>query len=259
MYPSIEKEFVLIGLCGLGRWLRSQARGERAPLRGPALGAVHTEAETVEAALRAYGIAPDLLCLAVRTAVGQGPCRHGSAVVHRSPACKACFQHAKVRAESVGSAEVHCLHLLAAILGEPSTLIIRVLTEYRCRYRRAAPGGGGCPGISAGPVRRTARVWQTGRPQIRAMWDNCRELAPETPYLDQYGYDLTQEAREGRIDPILGRQEEMLALVRTLHQKTALSPLLISAPGAGTHRGHPGTGPTHCTGTSLPPCVKKGS
>ena len=129
MYPSIEKEFVLIGLCGLGRWLRSQARGERTPLRGPALGAVNTEAQTVEAALRAYGIAPDLLCLAVRTAVGQGPCRHGSAVVHRSPACKACFQHAKVRAESVGSAEVHCLHLLAAILGEPSTLIIRVLTD----------------------------------------------------------------------------------------------------------------------------------
>ena len=56
-------------------------------------------------------------------------------------------------------------------------------------------------------------------------------MAPETPYLDQYGYDLTQEAREGRIDPILGRQEEMLALVRTLHQKTKHTPLLISAPG----------------------------
>ena len=53
-----------------------------------------------------------------------------SEVVHRSPACKACLQHAKVRAESVGAAEVHCLHLLAAILEEPSTLIIRVLTEF---------------------------------------------------------------------------------------------------------------------------------
>ena len=29
MHPCIEKEFVLIGLCGLGRWLRSKAQGER--------------------------------------------------------------------------------------------------------------------------------------------------------------------------------------------------------------------------------------
>jgi ATP-dependent Clp protease ATP-binding subunit ClpC len=58
-----------------------------------------------------------------------------------------------------------------------------------------------------------------------------QQLAPATPYLDQYGYDLTQEAREGRIDPIIGRKEEILALVRALHQKTKNTPVLISEPG----------------------------
>jgi ATP-dependent Clp protease ATP-binding subunit ClpC len=47
----------------------------------------------------------------------------------------------------------------------------------------------------------------------------------------QYGYDITREAREGKIDPIIGRREEILALVRTLHQKTKNTPVLISEPG----------------------------
>jgi ATP-dependent Clp protease ATP-binding subunit ClpC len=57
------------------------------------------------------------------------------------------------------------------------------------------------------------------------------QMAPATPYLDQYGYDLTQEAREGRIDPIIGRKEEILALVRALYQKTKNTPVLMSEPG----------------------------
>src|SRR5262245_54425842 len=61
-HPCIEKEFILIGLCRLGRWLRSKAHGENAPLKGPALRAVSTEAQTVEAALKACALSPDLLC-----------------------------------------------------------------------------------------------------------------------------------------------------------------------------------------------------
>ncbi len=48
LHPCIEKEFVLIGLCGLGRWLRSKAQGENAPLKGQALRAVSTEAQAIE-------------------------------------------------------------------------------------------------------------------------------------------------------------------------------------------------------------------
>jgi len=54
MHPCIEKEFVFIGLCNLGRWLRSQQQGSKMlPQQGPALQALHTEAQTVEEALMA--------------------------------------------------------------------------------------------------------------------------------------------------------------------------------------------------------------
>jgi hypothetical protein len=53
MHPCIEQEFILIGLCALGGWLRAKAQGEKAPLRGRDLRAVSTEAQAVETALKA--------------------------------------------------------------------------------------------------------------------------------------------------------------------------------------------------------------
>ena len=229
MHPCIEKEFVLIGLCGLGRWLRSKAQGENAPLRGPALRAVSTEAQSVEEALKACAVAPALLCHAVRAAVGKGPHRRGGEIVHRSTACKECFQRAEAIAESAGATKVYCLHLLAAILEQPGALITRVCTEVGVDIEalRAAVEAalvllhdGQAPGESVAHEPSTGLA-EEAQPQA----------APEIPYLDQYGYDITQEAREGKIDPIIGRKEEILALVRALHQKTKNTPVLISEPG----------------------------
>ena len=229
MHPCIENEFVLIGLCGLGRWLRSRAQGERASHRKQTLHAVRAEAQTVEAALKACAVAPDLLCHAVRIAVGEGSHQRDEEIVHRSTACKASFQRAEAIAEAAGAAEVHCLHLLAALLEQPGVLITRVATEVGADiealrvavaaslaslHSRPADGGSAVDELSAGPEHGV-------QPQT----------APATPYLDQYGYDITREARAGKIDPIIGRKEEILALVRTLLQKTKNTPVLISEPG----------------------------
>ena len=174
-------------------------------------------------------IDPDLLCHAVRVAVGKGSDRRGEEIVHRSTACKACFQRAEAIAEAAGATEVHCLHLFAAILEHPGALITRVVTdigvniEALCAAVEAtlvwlhdgqADGDSAVDELSAGPGQ-----------------EAHLQATPETPYLNQYGYDITQEARAGKIDPIIGRKEEILALVRALHQKTKNIPVLISEPG----------------------------
>src|SRR5262245_31137012 len=92
MHSCIENEFVLIGLCSLGRWLRSKAQEEKWSHREQALQAVSAEAQTVEETLQACAIDPDLLCHALRNAVGKGSGRRGEEIVHRSTACKASFQ-----------------------------------------------------------------------------------------------------------------------------------------------------------------------
>ncbi|ROQ39679.1 ATP-dependent Clp protease ATP-binding subunit ClpC [Frondihabitans sp. PhB188] len=59
------------------------------------------------------------------------------------------------------------------------------------------------------------------------------EPASETPTLDQYGTDLTARAREGLIDPVIGRADEIEATVEILLRRTKNNPVLIGEPGVG--------------------------
>lgn len=55
----------------------------------------------------------------------------------------------------------------------------------------------------------------------------------ETPTLNQYGRDLTQSAREGKIDPVIGREEEINRVMQILSRRTKNNPCLIGEPGVG--------------------------
>src|SRR5699024_2810016 len=54
-----------------------------------------------------------------------------------------------------------------------------------------------------------------------------------TPFLDEYARDLTTEAREGRLDPVIGRTEEIRRVVQILSRRTKNNPVLIGEPGVG--------------------------
>ncbi|HVL54240.1 MAG TPA: ATP-dependent chaperone ClpB [Vitreimonas sp.] len=58
---------------------------------------------------------------------------------------------------------------------------------------------------------------------------------PETTYqaLEKYGRDLTAEARAGRLDPVVGRDEEIRRVIQVLSRRTKNNPVLIGEPGVG--------------------------
>ena len=58
---------------------------------------------------------------------------------------------------------------------------------------------------------------------------------PESTYeaLEKYGRDLTEEARKGKLDPVIGRDEEIRHCVRILSRRTKNNPVLIGEPGVG--------------------------
>ena len=58
---------------------------------------------------------------------------------------------------------------------------------------------------------------------------------PEDQYqaLEKYGQDLTERAREGRIDPVIGRDEEIRRVIQVLSRRTKNNPVLIGEPGVG--------------------------
>ncbi|WP_072771080.1 ATP-dependent Clp protease ATP-binding subunit [Desulfitobacterium chlororespirans] len=57
--------------------------------------------------------------------------------------------------------------------------------------------------------------------------------ASNTPALNEFGRDLTQQAREGRLDPVVGREDEIERVVQVLSRRTKNNPVLIGEPGVG--------------------------
>src|SRR5882724_10491488 len=55
----------------------------------------------------------------------------------------------------------------------------------------------------------------------------------KTPTLDQYGRDLTEQAREGKLDPVIGRADEIEQTIEILSRRTKNNPALIGDPGVG--------------------------
>ena len=58
---------------------------------------------------------------------------------------------------------------------------------------------------------------------------------PEATYeaLAKYGRDLVEEVRKGKLDPVIGRDEEIRRVIRILSRKTKNNPVLIGEPGVG--------------------------
>jgi ATP-dependent Clp protease ATP-binding subunit ClpC len=61
----------------------------------------------------------------------------------------------------------------------------------------------------------------------------AREPKSSTPTLDEYSRDLTRMAREGKLDPVIGRAEEVETTIEVLSRRTKNNPVLIGDPGVG--------------------------
>ncbi|CAZ79681.1 unnamed protein product [Tuber melanosporum] len=63
--------------------------------------------------------------------------------------------------------------------------------------------------------------------------DSQNEESVESENLSKYCVDLTQRARDGKLDPVIGREQEILRVVRILSRRTKNNPVLIGEPGVG--------------------------
>ncbi|QPN67820.1 ATP-dependent Clp protease ATP-binding subunit [Synechococcus sp. CBW1006] len=100
------------------------------------------------------------------------------------------------------------------------------------RRRRPSPASGtaaaiGSAGLSTGPATVSAAA---GEP---ATDDDGLRLELEPPALDRYGRDLTAAARNGELDPVIGRDLEIRRLIQVLSRRSKNNPVLIGEPGVG--------------------------
>jgi ATP-dependent Clp protease ATP-binding subunit ClpC len=84
--------------------------------------------------------------------------------------------------------------------------------------------GGGAPGDSDNPSYR-----ETRQRRNVSRGDN----SSATPVIDKYGKDITREAAEGRLDPVVGRETEIERLAQILSRRKKNNPVMIGEPGVG--------------------------
>src|SRR5215210_5366147 len=165
----------------------------------------------------------------------------GEAVYTFTPSAKHALQLAFQAARQMGSAQIGSEHLLLGLLGEGDGNAYQILARNgagdaealrreiaRLLQQRggAVPGGAvpGGPGGGAGGFGGGGGFGaQGGQPGQQS----------ETPTLDQVTRDLTEAARNGELDPVMGRAEEIARSVRILSRRTKNNPVLIGEPGVG--------------------------
>ena len=131
--------------------------------------------------------------------------------VHRSESCRWAFDNA-CRYARWGSPQ--CIHLLAGLLDKPGVKVAQAIVF----------AGGDLQTFQQTVLHAMPVVHRTELPQPEKNGDGI---------LDRYGIDLTQLAREGKIEPLIGRKKELIRLVRTLSRKTKNNPILLGEPGVG--------------------------
>ncbi|MGI6182575.1 MAG: ATP-dependent Clp protease ATP-binding subunit [Candidatus Fimadaptatus sp.] len=68
---------------------------------------------------------------------------------------------------------------------------------------------------------------------LASLRENAQSHPADTPKLNQYGADLTERARKGELDPVVGRESEIERIVQILSRRTKNNPVLIGEPGVG--------------------------
>src|ERR1700734_2830082 len=133
-----------------------------------------------------------------------------------TPGAKRALLDAHQISRVVGSTYIGPEHILFALAANPESGAGRILSGARVTpetLQRALVGQGAGAGGPSGP----------GGPGGRSA----------TPALDEFGRDLTALAREGRIDPVIGRDEEIDQTVEVLSRRTKNNPVLIGEAGVG--------------------------
>ncbi|MCL2737896.1 MAG: ATP-dependent Clp protease ATP-binding subunit [Bacteroidales bacterium] len=134
------------------------------------------------------------------------------------------------------------LHLLLAILRYGGTAGARILAERGIHYHSVRQYHMGAPAVRDGdyidsddPLPEDAgrhNPSRGDRPLVRNAGIAAKGQS-DTPMLDNYGFDLTAAAMQGKLDPVTGREKEIERLAQVLGRRKKNNPVLIGEPGVG--------------------------
>ncbi len=156
---------------------------------------------------------PAAVARSLRDGLGRQPKAYGGAEPHLSPRLRVVLDAAQAEARTMQDEYVSTEHLLLGVLSEPGRAAsVEALTQRGVTRDKVLE--------ALTSIRGNQRV---------------TDQNPENKYqaLERYGRDLTELARRGKLDPVIGRDEEVRRVIQVLSRRTKNNPVLIGEPGVG--------------------------
>jgi ATP-dependent Clp protease ATP-binding subunit ClpC len=184
------------------------------------LGLIHEGEGVAAKALESLGISLEAVRQQVEEIIGQGQ-QAPSGHIPFTPRAKKVLELSLREALQLGHNYIGTEHILLGLIREGDGVAAQVLVKLGADLNRVRQ-----------QVIQLLHGYQGKEPTSAAA--GSTEAAPSTSLvLDQFGRNLTQGAREGKLDPVIGREKEIERVMQVLSRRTKNNPVLVGAPGVG--------------------------
>ena len=139
-----------------------------------------------------------------------------------TPRSKRIIENAFVEARKLGSEFIGTEHLLIGIMREGDSVAVRIMMDLNIDPRKLY-----------NEIVKVLNEDETDSNSPRSADTKNSGSFNSTPTLNQFGSDLTKQAREGKLDPVIGRKNEIDRVIQILSRRTKNNPCLIGEPGVG--------------------------
>jgi ATP-dependent Clp protease ATP-binding subunit ClpC len=184
------------------------------------LGLIHEGEGVAAKALESLGISLEAVRSQVEEIIGQGQ-QAPSGHIPFTPRAKKVLELSLREALQLGHNYIGTEHILLGLIREGEGVAAQVLVKLGADLNRVRQ-----------QVIQLLSGYQGGKETVSAGGPQAE--APSTSLvLDQFGRNLTQAAREAKLDPVIGREKEIERVMQVLSRRTKNNPVLIGEPGVG--------------------------
>ena len=183
------------------------------------LGLLREEEGLAHRVLTEYGLTDEMILSVLRRSVGAGLA--GTAPSQGlTPRAKGVVELAVSEAARMGSPMIGTEHLLMGILREGGNMALRILRTV-----------GVDPKKMYGSI--VQKINEAPKAAPAGTVSSAKDSGKKGSALEEFTRDLTESARAGRLDPVIGRDEEIRRVIQILSRRTKNNPVLIGEPGVG--------------------------
>ena len=172
--------------------------------------------------LEMQDVTPEKVLEEIESLIGRGETEISQEMIGFTPRTKRVIENAFKEARKLGSEYIGTEHLLIGIMKEGDSVAVRIMIDLNINPQKL--------------YNEIIKVINEDE-SINSDSKQSNQKNPgsfnQTPTLNQFGTDLTKQAIEGKLDPVIGRKDEIQRVTQILSRRTKNNPCLIGEPGVG--------------------------